>query len=130
MTTASARPRGLLANLCDGVRRLDEEDRRRHPYAFVAPDGDVLFVENVARLLGASLDTVRRIPRDQLPATRVGNRVIYLREDVVRYVRNRRDDGASVQPVAPLPRTGAATSTYDPVAHARGVNTQRRKVTR
>ena len=101
------------------VRQGFERDRAAHPDRFIDPASPTLFAENVAAMLGCHLDTVRRIPRDQLPATRVGNRVVYLQDDVTRYVRNRREHGKSVQPVAPLPPMGAAPSTFDPVANAR-----------
>ncbi len=45
-------------------------------------DADFLTVEDVACLLRCSPDTVRRIPRDQLPVYRPAKRNIYLREDM------------------------------------------------
>lgn len=48
---------------------------------------EILNVEIVATLLQCSTDTIRRLPRDRLPVYRVGKRNLYLRDDVIRYVR-------------------------------------------
>lgn len=74
------------------VRRFTEAvaaDRRKRPYLHADPD--VFFVENAAQMLGCSVDEARRIPRTELPAHRgPGKRLLYLRDDVMRYVRSRR----------------------------------------
>ncbi len=49
---------------------------------------EVLTVEGVAALLWCSPDTIRRMPRDRLPVYRVGKRNLYLRDDVIRFVRS------------------------------------------
>jgi hypothetical protein len=62
------------------------------PIALPAPrrgDPDILVVEDVARILRCTVDTARRIPRDQLPAyPGPGRHRLYLREDVRAYVRS------------------------------------------
>ena len=50
-------------------------------------DPDFLTIEDVSLLLRCSPDKVYRIKHDQLPVGRPGKRNIYLREDVIRYVR-------------------------------------------
>ena len=62
-------------------------------------DPDFLTVEEVSAKLCCSPDTVRRIPRDRLPVYRVGKSNIYLREDLIRYVKSCR-----VQPTATIER--------------------------
>ncbi len=57
----------------------------------VVADADILVTEDVARMLHCAVDTVRRIPRDELPVYRGPGRYnLYLREDLIRYVRTRR----------------------------------------
>ncbi len=51
-------------------------------------DPDFLTLDEVSTLLRCSPDTVRRIPRDRLPVYRVGKCNIYLREEVIRYLRS------------------------------------------
>ena len=53
-------------------------------------DPDILVVEDVARILRCTVDTARRIPRDQLRSiSGPGRPQLYLREDVIAYVRSR-----------------------------------------
>ena len=111
------RRRGLLANLGQNVRAAYDADRRRNPHRFNT-DPDVLFVENVAEILGCGVDHVRRISRADLPCQRVGNRVVYLREDVIAYLRRRR-----APTVLPAPAHGPKAgkpAPFDPVARAKG----------
>jgi hypothetical protein len=50
----------------------------------------ILTGEHVAWLLACSMDTVRRIPRDRLPAYEgAGRYLLYFLDDVQRYVRSR-----------------------------------------
>ena len=57
----------------------------------VMTDADILVTEDVARMLHCAVDTVRRIPRDELPVYRGPGRYnLYLRDDLIRYVRTRR----------------------------------------
>ena len=58
--------------------------------AFGSIDDDVLTVEDVSILLRCAVDTVRRIPLEALPVYRAGKCNLYLREEVVRYLRTRR----------------------------------------
>lgn len=116
----------VLERIGVAVRQSYEADRERHPYRFV---GDVdglghhwLFVENVARCLGCSVDFVRRIPRSELPASRIGRRSIYARADVDQYIAARRDCGRSPgrdrshgRQLALVATPG--TGSFDPVAH-------------
>lgn len=53
-------------------------------------DPDILTLPAVARLLRCSEDSLRRIPDDELPIYRVGKANLYLREDVLRFVRSKR----------------------------------------
>ncbi len=50
-------------------------------------DPDILTVNDLARLLRCSPDKVYRIKHDQLPVSRPGKCNIYLRDDVIRYLR-------------------------------------------
>ena len=51
-------------------------------------DRDILDIQDVASLLRCSVDTVRRIPKNELPAIKVkGRKKIYLREDLMEYIR-------------------------------------------
>ena len=103
----SSRRASLLDKLARSVRLAYDEDRRNNPHRFIEPGAEILFVENVAQLLGCGLDHVRRIPRNELPARREGARLLYLRADVIAYVRSSRDRSTAVQHVAPLtPRHG------------------------
>ncbi len=52
-------------------------------------DDDVLTIEDVSILLRCAVDTVRRIPLEELPVYRVGKCNLYLREEVIRYLRTR-----------------------------------------
>ena len=88
---AVSRPAGSRPSRVEFLRAQFDEDRRKHPYRYVDVNSGPcpLFVENVAQMLGCHVDFVRRIPRKQLPASRVGRRVIYLREDVLRYIASK-----------------------------------------
>lgn len=82
-------PRRLRALLV-----MEAMKRERRPVLVAAPD--VLFVEDVAQMLRCSVDQVRRIPRSDLPAYEgPGKHLLYLREDVIRYVRSRPRKGAA-----------------------------------
>lgn len=131
----------VLASLCKSIVAWEAHDRVRHPYRFIgSPDGagpHFLFAENVAHLLGCNIDLVRRIPRSELPASKVGARVVYQRSDVEAFIRSRRDSGFEphivsarkghtvtsghqIQPVA-----GKLQEPFDPVAYARSLSTQK-----
>ncbi|WP_156917566.1 helix-turn-helix domain-containing protein [Salinarimonas rosea] len=97
--------------------RLAHEHRRRHPHWYADPD--LLFVENVATALGCSVDHVRRIPRNELPAARVGQRVIYRRIDVATYVAAKLDRGAPAIKGKPLGVQPARAVSFDPVRQVR-----------
>ncbi len=62
---------------------------------------EVLTVEGVAALLWCSPDTVRRVPRDRLPVYRVGKRNLYLREDIIRFIRSCRVTSVDVDALLP-----------------------------
>lgn len=116
------------------VRKSYDEDRARNPDRYLnSPDGlgpDFLFVENVARMLGCNVDFVRRIPRQELPAFRAGQRLVYAREGVENYLRSRRDAGAGRYVADRAPHKSRATvspssdstpATFDPAAYARSL---------
>ena len=79
--------------LIERMRKFDDRDRQLHPHRYVnAVDGlgpNWLFVENAAAMLGATVDFVRRISREELPAAIVGKRVIYARTDIDAYITQR-----------------------------------------
>ena len=113
----------LLLRLSESFVDADEEFRRQYPFRFA--DQEILFIENVAATLGCSIDHVRRISRSELPACRsAGRRLLYLREDVVRYVRLHRDayrgGDQRQEAMAPL-GPGNVTSLFDAAAAARRV---------
>jgi hypothetical protein len=82
-----------VLDIAERQRQRAAEDRRKRPYVYTKPTDDVLYIQNVAELLGCSIDHVRRIPRRELPAARVGPRLQFLREDVIALLRRRRDLG-------------------------------------
>jgi hypothetical protein len=78
--------RGLLASMIEQTVRTEPVLRARYPQMYRDPDR--LVIEQVAWLLCCSIDQARRIPRDELPAYRgPGKRLLYLREDVLRYIK-------------------------------------------
>lgn len=115
------------------VRRSYDEDRARNPHRYLSEaDGlgaDLLFVENVAAMLACNVDHVRRIPRQDLPASRAGQRVIYTREDVEAYIRSRCDTGTARYVADRVPSKRGATvasddaarAAFDPAAFARSL---------
>ncbi|MBX5221281.1 helix-turn-helix domain-containing protein [Rhizobium sp. NLR8a] len=128
---------GLLDRLGASVRASYEVDRRDNPHCFTGShDGlgnEFLFVENVARMLGCGVDFVRRIPRAELPASKVGARLIYRRADVVAFVTARRSLGSGAKmepsrkvrtPVAREPLQLVApekAGSFDPVSYVRSL---------
>jgi len=123
----------LLQSLADRTNAAYERDRKNHPQRFAgSPDGigaEHLFVEGVARMLGCNIDFVRRIPRNELPASKVGQRLIYARADVQTFIRAKRDSGTARHiPIrAPRPLQPVATTkdvpdpAFDPVARVRNL---------
>jgi excisionase family DNA binding protein len=62
---------------------------------------DVLTVEGVAKLLQCTIDAVRRIPDGHLPAHQVaGKHLLYLRDEVIGYVRRSSRDGRLLTPAS------------------------------
>ena len=54
-------------------------------------DLEILAIEEAACILRCTVDTLRRVPRDQLPVYRgPGRSNLYLREDLKQFVRSRR----------------------------------------
>jgi hypothetical protein len=51
---------------------------------------EIMSIEAASLVLHFSADTLRRIPDAELPVYRVGKNNLYLREDILRYVRSRR----------------------------------------
>lgn len=62
-------------------------------------DEDVLTVEGVAKLLQCTIDAVRRIPDSHLRAHQgPGKHLLYLRDEVIAYVRRSSRDGHFFNP--------------------------------
>lgn len=62
-------------------------------------DEDILTVEGVAKLLQCTIDAVRRIPDSHLRAHQgPGKHLLYLRDEVVTYVRRSSRDGRFINP--------------------------------
>ena len=76
------------------AREARERDRQR---VLSRVDTDVLTVEGVADFLHCSVQAVRNVPEDVLPRYRgPGRRLLYLKEEVVNYVRHvRRNNPAA-----------------------------------
>ena len=54
-------------------------------------DADILIIEDAAEILHCSVDTLRRVPKHQLPAySGPGRKNLYLRDDIIRYVKEHR----------------------------------------
>jgi excisionase family DNA binding protein len=62
----------------------------------ISLDKELLGIEQAAALMRCSVDTVRRIASEELPIYRVGRENLYLREEILRYVRSRAVTSASV----------------------------------
>ena len=112
------------------ARLLIDKDRRLNPHRYVqSVDGlgaNYLFVENVAAMLGCSTDFVRRIARTELPASKVGARVIYARTDVEAFILARRNSGngrhildRGAQKLKPSAPVSLTSSVIDPVKRVR-----------
>jgi len=79
-------------------------------------DEDILTVEGVAKLLQCTIDAVRRIPDIELPAHQgPGKHLLYLRDEVIAYVRRSSRDGRFLNPVE---MTDPAISSHPGLAHA------------
>lgn len=80
----------ILGRLSKSLDRMVQ----REPWRLVTRDDPWVFVENVALMLGCSVDRVRRIPRSELPArSGPSKRLLYLRKDVTKYVERLPTDG-------------------------------------
>lgn len=124
-------PKKRRLRTMEGWHEFMHEERARNPHQHLdAPDGlgrDFLFVENVAAMLACHVDFVRRIPRQELPASRRGQRLIYSRADVEAYILSGRDSGTGrYVPDRALGKRGATVSpadhapaAFDPVAYIR-----------
>jgi hypothetical protein len=72
------------------ARLREISERWSRATAHVGADPDILVIDDVARILRCTVDTARRIPRDQLRSIcGPGRRQLYLREDVIAYLRSR-----------------------------------------
>lgn len=133
--TDKPRLSGLMGRMVEVLRDSYDRDRRANPERFNnIHDGglgpEFLFVGNVARMLGCGVDHVRRIPRQELPASKVGTRLIYARADVERYIASRRDAGtdpALVRPRAAKALPNPHAPKFDPVAKAKLLLTKGKK---
>lgn len=115
----------------DYIRSLSDMDRQRNPHLYLnSPDGlgpKWLFVENVAAMLDCTVDFVRRISRRELPAGRIGKRMIYSRADVdefiagkirtanARFVSVRKSRSPALSTAAP----DVPASSFDPISTIR-----------
>ncbi|MFC7292588.1 helix-turn-helix domain-containing protein [Hirschia litorea] len=93
--------------------RLSEE-RKKDPSRFTSTSDDRLYVENVAELLGCSVQTVRRIPKAHLSPAKIGRRSVYLRQDVINYISYKSKFFPTVANATPNPAS-PPTNTFDPV---------------
>lgn len=63
------------------------EDRVRFLRGITGPEHSILTAEGVAKVLHCTIDAVRRIPNDQLPAHQgPGQHLLYLHDEVIAYV--------------------------------------------
>lgn len=102
-----------MGDISSRLRSRTPEGRARALRGVTGPEHDILTVEGVAKLLHCTMDAVRRIPDDQLPAHQgPGQHILYLREEVVAYIR-------SLPRVATSNRSGAAHGTTRWIADQR-----------
>ncbi len=71
-------------------RRQDEHDPAATVRDSRPRDPDILSLAELSQILRCSEDTLRRVPVSQLPVYRIGKANLYLRDDVLRFVRSRR----------------------------------------
>ena len=111
---------GLIVSFEETALRRDEP-----PSHVPLLDPDILDIEDVARLLRCAVDTVRRIPKSELPVCDgPGKRHLYLREDIILYLRRRRSKGVDTDRVTFGLRTGRVKIDADSV---RGRPSKRRR---
>lgn len=85
-----------MTTLTGRLGRRTPEDRARFFRGQTSADADVLTAEGVAKLLHCTIDAVMRIPDAALPAHRgPGKHLLYLRDEVIEYVRRRARSEAS-----------------------------------
>ena len=61
------------------------------------PGGDILVIEDVAEILHCSVDTLRRVPKHQLPAySGPGRKNLYHRDDIIKILKTRLIDSVNV----------------------------------
>lgn len=94
-------------------REHEKEERRKKPYLFVNENSDLLYIENVATLLGCNKQTVHRIPRHELPYSKIGARNQYLRTDVLKYVKSKTSAGVAPSPTSPPLTSFRSSSSMD-----------------
>lgn len=71
--------------------RAQCQDTVLRPSRTGSSDSEILAIEEAACILRCTVDTLRRVPRDQLPVYRgPGRSNLYLREDLKQFVRSRR----------------------------------------
>lgn len=106
------------------AEQLSEAYIRRKPSRLGAMLGEVLDVVEVAAMLRCSIDTVRRISDASLPC-RVGpgKCVLYLKEDVLRFVKSlpeyggfRGADGRETNARRKVASANEGNATFDPQA--------------
>lgn len=106
---------GALEAIAQSIGRIELEHKA------------LLTTNEVAQLLGASVDTVYRISRDELPAYRgAGKERMYFKDDVLNYVRQRRVSTAikKVDPHGTTPTTAGMANVvpFDIDAEIKSLN--------
>lgn len=105
-----------MTNKSARVGRRSPEDRVRLTRGITGADQDILTAEGVAKLLHCTIDAVRRIPDRDLPAHQAaGQYLLYLREDVIAYVKG-------------LPRSAFIVRSTKTPTHSDWLNQHRRSL--
>ncbi len=113
--------------MIEKIVRTEPVLRARYPQMYHDPNR--LVIEQVAWLLCCSIDQARRIPRDELPAYRgPGKRLLYLREDVLRYMKKDPIQPQRVRLNSEVRRVGNKATIdetkFDPGAEARRLRSE------
>lgn len=69
-------------------------------------DDDLLDIQQAAAFLHCSVDTLRRVPRPQLPVYRPGRHNLYFRRDLVAFARSKPAGGRIATAASDTPRSG------------------------
>lgn len=95
-----------MAEKSSRVGSRTPEDRARFLRGITGPEHDILTVEGVAKMLHCTMDAVRRIPNDQLPAHKgPGQHLLYLHSEVIDYVERLPRDAQTKRPAQRTEKT-------------------------